>query len=111
MKHCSYAQQTVGTTGVDRPMQLYLIKYKEYQTMGSVRMEFICAGLIWQTVTHYDRMSLYSPPDCFEAAVFFLPDKCLSAEVKTEEGNFRHNSFQICVFLSAVCVWLHVWRN
>lgn len=43
-----------------RPQKLYLIKYKQNQTMVGVRMDFICRGFFWQTLTYYDRTSLFS---------------------------------------------------
>lgn len=92
-------------------MKLHLIKYKH-----RVGIQFICTGFIWQTVTYYDKMSLFSSTrQLYEH--FALPDNCLSVQVKTEKRHFHHNSFQICAcaFLSKMCVWgglwIHVWLN
>ena len=63
---------------------------------------------LWQDVSILQQTVLESA-----AWALFLPDKCLSAEVKTAEGHLRHNSFQICacVFVAAVCGRMRVWRN
>lgn len=60
MLHCAYIRLNWPYGCIDSPMKLYLPRSKQNQTKRSGRMERVCTGLIWQTLTYYDWMSLFS---------------------------------------------------
>lgn len=110
MLHCAYIRLNWLYGCIDSPMKLYLPRSKQNQTKRSGRMECVCTGLIWQTLTYYDWMSLFSIRLFWGSCVryvffllFFSPHQtnvCLLNQ--NWRGKSHHNSFQICACL-CVC--------
>lgn len=80
MFYSSFVQKTVSPTGCKgRPLALHLTKYTQNQTMDS----FGSSDEWWKDASVFYQILFGSCVSPF----FFLPDKSLSAEVKTEKGS------------------------